>query len=221
MTQTLTMTDADLKRSVVAELDWNPRINSTRIGVAVDHGTVTLSGEVDTYPEKYLAEKTVLATRGILAVAEEMTVRSTWGEATDTDIAREATEALERAIDVPKDSIKVAVRDHYITLSGPVTWHYQREAAHRAVRYLRGVAGVVNTVIVTPTLSTADIKASITAALVRSAQLDGKNIQVTHDAGTVTLTGRVASWAELRHADHVAWSAPGVTSVRNQLKVNL
>lgn len=214
-------TDAELKRAVIAELDWNPRINSTHIGVAVDHGAVTLSGEVESYPEKYLAEKAALGTHGINAVAEEITVRSPLGSVSDTDIAREAGEALERAIDVPRDVVKVTVHDHAITLSGPVNWQYQRAAAQRAVRYLRGVTGVVNAIVIRPVVSTADVKASITAAFVRHAQLDSNNIHVTHDGGNVTLTGRVASWVELRQADDAAWSAPGVSNVINQLKVGL
>jgi osmotically-inducible protein OsmY len=52
MTQTQQRSDAQLKDAVVDELEWTPSVNSTHIGVAVDHGAVTLSGEVDSYPAK-------------------------------------------------------------------------------------------------------------------------------------------------------------------------
>jgi osmotically-inducible protein OsmY len=219
MTQTLQRTDADLKDAVADELAWTPSVNGTHIGVAVDHGAVTLSGEVDSYPERLLAEKAALRVRGVTAVAEEVTVRNTWAAPTDADIAREAVEALARAVDVPPDSIKAVVQNRFITLSGLVTWHYQREAAGRAVRYLKGIAGVLNTIAIKPTVSSAGLKSAISAALVRNAQLEGQHITVTADAGLVTLEGTVHSSSEHRQATNVAWSAPGVTNVMNRLRI--
>jgi osmotically-inducible protein OsmY len=63
------------------------------------------------------------------------------------------------------------------------------------------------------------LESAITAAFVRNAQLDGKQITVTTDAGHVTLEGSVHSWPERRQADTAAWSAPGVTAVTNHLQV--
>lgn len=201
------------------EIRWTPSINSARIGVAVDHGSVTLSGEVDSYPERLLAEKAALRVRGVTAVAEEVTVHNTWGARNDSEIAVEATDALERAVDVPSDSVKAVVRSHHITLSGEVPWHYQREAADRAVRYVRGVFGVSNSISVKPTVTPVGLKTAITAALVRNAQLEGSAITVTTDGGHITLEGAVHSWAERRQADTAAWSAPGVTNVSNHLRI--
>jgi osmotically-inducible protein OsmY len=167
-----------------------------------------------------LAEKAALRVRGVTAVAEEITVQNSWAERTDTDVAREATEALERAVEVPPDSVKAVVHDHHITLSGEVPWHFQREAAERAVRYTRGVFGVSNTIGIRPTVSAAGLKSAITAALVRNAQLEGKDITVMTDAGHVTLQGTVNSWSERRQADTAAWSAPGVTAVLNHLQIS-
>ena len=84
----------------------------------------------------------------------------------------------------------------------------------------QGCKGVHNKVVVRPTVGAAGIKTSITAALVRSAQAEGKHIAVTaNDAGVVTLEGRVGSWSERRQAEHVTWSAPDVTGVIDRLRV--
>jgi osmotically-inducible protein OsmY len=220
MTQTLHRTDADLKSAISDELAWTPGINHTNIGVAVNRGAITLSGEVESYPEKRLAEKAALRVRGVVAVAEEITVHSRWEGVNDTDIAREAGEALERSIDVPAGSVKATVHDHAITLSGEVAWHYQRQAAVRSVRYLKGVTNIGNIITIKPTVSAAGIKTAITDALVRSAQFEGKHAAVTADtAGAVTLEGTVHSWSERRDAEHAAWSAPGVTDVINHLHI--
>ncbi|MDQ6615662.1 MAG: BON domain-containing protein [Actinomycetota bacterium] len=220
MTQTLQRTDADLKDAVAEELAWTPSVNSAHIGVAVDHGAVTLSGEVDTYPERLQAEKAALRVRGVVAVAEEVTVRNSWGAANPADVAREASEALERAVNVP-DSVKAVVHDHFITLSGTVAWQFQRAAAERAVRFLRGVTGVHNNIAIKPAVSAAGLKNAISAAFVRSAQLEGKNITVTADGGVVTLEGTVHSWSDKSQATTAAWSAPGVTSVMNRLRIGV
>jgi osmotically-inducible protein OsmY len=99
-------------------------------------------------------------------------------------------------------------------------WHYQREAAERAVRYVRGVFGVSNALILQPTVSAAGLKSSITAALVRNAQLEGSEIRVSTAGGEITLEGSVPSWSDRREADKTAWSAPGVTAVTNLIRVS-
>ena len=219
MTQAERRSDAELKAAVVEELGGTPSVNSTHIGVAVTDGAVTLSGEVESYPEKSLAEKAAQRVRGVTAIAEEITVRHTWGAA-DTDIAREASEALQRAVDVP-DTVKATVHGHVVTLSGVVAWQYQRAGAARAVRYLKGVLDVLDTVTIRPTAAVADIKAAIGAAIVRNARIENQHITVaTGPGGVVTLEGTVGSWAERRQAEHAAWSAPGVTGVIDHLRID-
>jgi osmotically-inducible protein OsmY len=221
MTQNQNRTDTQLKSSVIAELAWTPSVNETHIGVAVADGVVTLSGQADSYPEKILAERAALRVRGVNAVAEEITVRNTFGAVSDTTLASEAMKALAQAIDVPVDSVQVTVHNHVVHLAGTVSWQFQRVAAGRAVRYLKGVSNVSNSVIVKPIASAMGVHAAIDAALVRNAEFEGKNITVTSDdAGTVTLSGKVHSWAERRQTEQTAWSAPGVTAVKNHLQIN-
>ena len=49
-------TDIELQRDVLDELKWEPSINASQIGVAVNRGIVTLSGSVHSHGEKYAAE---------------------------------------------------------------------------------------------------------------------------------------------------------------------
>ena len=220
MTKTSAMTDTELKQAVTDELNWLPYLNSTRVGVAVDGGAVMLSGEVDTYPEKRQAERAAMRVRGVTAIAEELTVGGTWQEATDLDIAREAVHALDGAVNVPDGAVTATVHNHVITLAGHLPWHYQREAAGQAVRYLKGVVGVVNTIILRPAASAAGIRTAIGAALVRGAEFDARTIKVqASDDGTVTLEGTVGSWHEREAAQRAAWFAPGVTFVANELQI--
>jgi osmotically-inducible protein OsmY len=219
MTNTSKRTDAELKTAVMDELSWIPSINSSHIGVTADHGSITLTGQVDSYPQKVLAGTAALRVRGVSALAQEITVHSLFSTVTDTDIAREAVEALDRGIDVP-ETVKASVHLGTVTLTGEVRWHYEREAAMSAVHFLRGVTGVHNQITIRPSVSVTGVKAEIESAFIRNAQFEGEHLKVSTDtAGHITLEGNVRSWAERRQAEAVSWSAPGVTRITNKLHV--
>lgn len=223
MTQTEQRSDHELKIAIDAELDWAPNVKADRIGVAVRHGGVTLSGQVGTYPEKEAAVRAALRVRGVTAVADEITVDHSWGPRTDADIARDASAALARTVIVPADAVKAAVHNRVVTLSGSVPWQYQREAARRAVAAVRGVTDVFNHVVLSPpvtvTITATKAKDKITSAIMRNAQLDANHVMVDVNDSTVTLSGTVTSWAQHRQAEHAAWALPGVTAVHNRLRV--
>ena len=219
MTATEQLNDTQLRAAVIAELEWTPNVNSTRIGVAVVDGAVLLSGQVETYPEKNLAERATLRVRGVTCVAQELSVDGEWLFLTDIEIARQASRALAGDVGIPPDCVHALVDAQEITLSGSVWESSQREAADRAVRYIKGVVNVVNLISVRPAVTAPEITSTINAALVREAQLGDDGIVVTVAGGAVTLEGTVDSWPERRQADAAAWSAPGVTSVLNRLLI--
>ncbi|MEP7089587.1 MAG: BON domain-containing protein [Nocardioidaceae bacterium] len=220
MTQTDHRPDIALKSAIIDELRWTPSIDPAHIGISVNDGAVTLSGEVESYPEKLRTQQAVQRVRGVHAIAQEMTVRSAFAGADDADIAREAGAALDKAVDVPDGSVEVSVHDHVVTLTGAVPWHYQRESAARSVHYLSGVNDVRNLITIKPVVSTTRIKNAISQALVRNALLEAKECTVTADLhGAVTLEGTVTTWSERHQTEQVAWAAPGVTAVHNLLRV--
>jgi osmotically-inducible protein OsmY len=212
--------DKDLQRDVFDELRWEPAVQSTDIGVTAKDGVVTLTGVLDSYPEKWAAERAAKRVSGVKALALDLEVKLPGsGNQTDADIAEAAENALDWDVSVPQDRIKVTVDKGFLTLEGEVDWQFQRSAAERAVVNLTGVTGVANEITIKPQVAPTDIKAKIEAALNRSAILDAGDIMVQTDGGKVTLSGSVSSWAERDEAESAAWAAPGVTEVKDQIMV--
>ncbi len=222
MTLTQHQTDHQLVKAVTEEIRWTPSIRADQIGVSINDGAVTLSGQVDSYPERIAAVRAALRVRGVSAVADEIDVHHDWAPKQDADVAREAAAVLAHTFYAPDGAVKAEVSNHVITLTGTVTWNYERKGVERVIGALPGVRDVRNRIELKPkvTISAPDATEKISAALRRNAALDSSRIHVGVMGSTITLTGSVTSHAEGRQATHAAWGAPGVTHVRNELKVN-
>jgi osmotically-inducible protein OsmY len=213
-------TDADLKRDVQAELAWDPAVRSTQIGVAVKDGVVTLTGHLETYAEKYAAERTLRRVSGVKAIALELDVRlSPEHRRSDTDVATAAEQALKWNTLVPVDEVRLTVDKGWVTLQGEVEWDYQRRSAEKAIRPLMGVVGISNEITVKPKVRPTDLQARISEALKRQVEREVKQLDIKVDGSTVTLRGIVNSWHERDAVQGVAWSAPGVQAVINELRI--
>ncbi|MER3438445.1 MAG: ornithine aminotransferase, partial [Chloroflexota bacterium] len=131
-------TDTDIHKDVLEELEWDPEVDATEVGVEVDDGVVTLTGWVDSYAKKLAAERAALRVAGVRAVANDISVKGLTTR-TDTDIAKAVADALEANSLVPRDRIDVTVKNGKVTLQGEVDWEYQRRAAVNTVRDVTGV----------------------------------------------------------------------------------
>jgi len=212
-------TDADLKRDVTGELTWDPAVKSNAIGVAVKDGVVTLTGHLDSFAEKHAALRATQRVAGVKAIALELDVKlAPDHKRSDTDIAASAETALKWNTLVP-DAVQLTVDHGWITLKGEVEWDYQRRSAEKAIRPLMGVVGISNEMKLRARPQATDLSRKIEEALTRQAIREAKQIHVTVNGTAVKLTGNVHSWHELEAAQGVAWSAPGVVSVVNELRV--
>ena len=211
-------TDSDLQRDVIAELNWDPAINATAIGVAVKDGVVTLTGHLDTFAEKHAAARAVRRVADVKAIALELDVKlAPDHRRSDTDIATSAEQALKWNTLVPLGAIKPTVDRGGVTLRGEVEWDFQRRAAEKAIRSLMGVVAVSNDITLRARPHVANLTHKIEQSLTRQAIREAKRIHVSVDGTTVKLTGVVHSWQERDAAQGVAWTAPGVRAVINEL----
>jgi osmotically-inducible protein OsmY len=212
--------DTHLQLSVLAELEWEPRITAAHIGVSADGGVVTLSGQLESFVQKHAAELAVLRVAGVRAVANNLKVEIPFEHRRkDKDIAAAIVERLAWDASIPRNAIKAAVEGGWTTLTGEVEWNYQRKAAEKDVQSLHGVVGVSNNVLLRQRPNSANISNDISIALNRSFFSDRDAITVTAEAGNVRLTGKVHSWHDRQVAADTAWGAPGTAAVENLLAV--
>ncbi len=221
MATIVTRTDEDIRLEVQDELEWDLQVGSSPVGVAVKGGVATLTGEVPSYAAKLAAADATHRVRGVKAVANDIIVHiPSFAERTDADIAQAIITALRWNTLVPTDQIDVTVTQGLVTLKGTVEWAYQRNAAEYAIRHLAGVRVVTNEIRLTPHVQREDLKHRLERALERNAEVEASGITVEVHGATVTLKGKVRSYAERRAAEYATWDAPGVTVVDNRLIVN-
>jgi len=135
-----------LAHDVRAALAFDAVLDGEDIGIAVEDGVVTLTGNVESLRDAVAAERAVRRVDGVRSIANDLHVKSR-DERTDTDIAREALHRLRNNVAIPL-TVQAVVRFGYITLEGLVSWPHQRAAAENAVRYLSGVKGVTNAILI-------------------------------------------------------------------------
>lgn len=212
--------DLLLQQRVIDELEFEPRVDAAHVGVSVRSGVVTLSGHVDSFAEKFAAERTARRVKGVKAVAQEIEVRLPSDRKTaDEEIAARAVKIMSWDTVIPRDRIQVKVEHGIVTLTGEVEWDFQRAEAERDMHKLGGVRAVINEIAVKPRVRAEDVRGKIHAALERNAEIDADRITVTVLGSKVTLAGKVAAWTEREAAERAAWSAPGVTDVEDRIEL--
>lgn len=217
--QQMNESDKKLRDAVIRQLEWDPQVTSKDIGVTAHDNTVTLTGFVHNYGEKYEAEKAAKKVYGVQAVANDIEVKLK-ADRTDPEIARDFAQAIRLDETIPQEAIKATVQNRFVILEGMVEWNYQRTRVENYARNVAGVRGVTDNIVIKPKIvSPSDVLHRIEDALERNAEIDARRISVSATDGKIHLYGSVRSWAERSEAEHAAWAAPGVTDVIDHLTV--
>ncbi len=214
-------TDQEIRDDILAEIDWEPRVESTDIGVTVKDGAVTLTGTVSSYAEKIAAEDAARRVKGVRAIAEEIRVKLRSDTTVDDEqIAERIASLYKWNSSLAENEIKAEVRTGYVTLTGSVDWNYQRDLAKNLVAGVKGVSAVSNLINVKARVLPTDVTRAITRALHRNADIEASHVKVNVDGGRVTLKGDVKAWYERKIVEDAVWAAPGVTEVVDNLRIS-
>ncbi|MDG1158815.1 MAG: BON domain-containing protein [Flavobacteriales bacterium] len=210
----------ELQKDVQNAIKWEPYMNAAEIGVTAKDGVITLSGTVDSYSKKINAERAAKDVVGVKAVAEDIEINyGASHKQNDTDIATSVMSAWKYNWNVPEDRIKVKVEDGWVKLEGEVPWKYQADAAKNSINNIDGVRGVSNLIKVKSESKDVLEKKDVENALKRNWSINSKDVKVEVNHNRVKLTGLVHSLYQKEEAGRLAWNAPGVWSVENELAV--
>jgi len=214
------MTDEDLRRDIAAELCWDPQVDSAAIEISAASGIVTLRGTVASLRHKRAGGNAAARVCGVNRVANELKVQiPDRDRRDDEDLRGDVLEALMLEGSVPM-TVDAQARDGFVTLTGTVEWHYQREAAESRTAGVPGVVGINNAIALAQAPDALAAGDAISRAFRRDAVLDADGLLVeTFSGGLVILSGTVSSWAAHDHAVAAAWSAAGVTDVDDRIGV--
>ena len=214
--------DEVLQKDVQDAIKWEPLLNVSDIGVTSIDSVITLTGIVDSYLKKSKAEDTAKAVAGVKAIVEKIEVKFINPEdRTDNEIALEVLSALKANWQIPYKRIKVKVEDGWVTLNGDVEWNYQKDAVKTSVRNLDGVKVLTNDIRVQPQSSDEIEIGDIERALQLNWSTEDQDINVSISNNNVTLNGTVNSYYQKDEAEKIAWNAPGVWTVKNELVIDL
>lgn len=212
--------DHNLQSAVLRQLDFDPSINSSHIGVAARNGLVTLSGHVPSLLERTAAERVAGKVKGVKGVVNSIEIELPGSCLTsDEKIAELACNRLASNTLIPADRIHLVVRDGRVTLHGDVDWNYQRAAAIEDLEKLGCIKALDSDIQIKPPVKAGQVQQHIRDVLAGISLVDAERIKVSAKGTEVTLSGEVTSWHERGLAESAAWCAPGVSTVRNDIVV--
>ncbi|HEX6700363.1 MAG TPA: BON domain-containing protein [Gaiellaceae bacterium] len=209
-----------LEQTIMDALAGNPRVHPDEISVQSIDGDVTLRGTVGSVVQR---EEAVRATRRVTGV-KSVTNRLRLGlldssRRADADTEAAVLDALTADTAARASDIDVAVHDGDVTLSGLVDLASQRDRAERDALAVPGVASVHNRLRVLHPVSADDVAERVTDAIGLNAIVGADSLTVTVDGDAVTLAGTVRARADHDTALAAAAAVPGVTDVRDEMRV--
>ena len=224
--------DERITHEVQAALLTDPATDAWQLDVTVADGTVTLSGEVDSYAERTLAGTVAKGVRGVRGLANQVTVGYALTRP-DLEIRRDVEQRLHWDARIDDHLVDVSVDDGRVSLSGVVGSASER-ALTRANAWVAGVQDVRDDDLHIQWWAHDDdrrsdhrwvartddeVRRAVVDAMLYDPRVFSFEPEVVVDDGVVTLKGTVDSVKARRAAAEDARNTAGVHRVNNLLDV--
>jgi osmotically-inducible protein OsmY len=134
-------TDADIARSAQNVIEWMTYLPKNAVTVVVDHGWITLTGQVDWSFQKEGAQSSVRALKGVTGVSDQIVLKA---QVATRTVKADIEEAFQRRARADAGVISVAIDGAEVTLAGAVHSWSERSLARRTAWATPGVQRVID-----------------------------------------------------------------------------
>jgi osmotically-inducible protein OsmY len=139
--------DVDIAEAIAHVLEWNVQVPEDRVHATVEHGWVTLEGDVDHDHQRREVERMARHVRGVTGLLNNITVRP---PANPAQVQTLIEEMFKRQAEADAVHIRVEVSDHTARLYGQVHSLQEANAAAAAAASAPGVASVQSHLVIAP-----------------------------------------------------------------------
>ena len=137
--------DHEIAKRILDMLQWSVLVPKQRVQVKVEHGWVTLTGQVDWHYQSEEARRIASGISGVTGVSNNIQVAP---HVAPGDVRKRIQDAFERQADLDAAAITVSVDGGKVTLGGRVKAPYERRAAEQAAWAARGVVQVDDRIVI-------------------------------------------------------------------------
>jgi len=222
--------ETDRKIEDAAKASYNYRtVLENHVMVKANDGIVTLTGVVQDKDEKNLAADTVENLPGVTSVKNEITLKPTYPEYSDSWMAFKIRSRLLVKANVSASNTTVAVQDGVVTLTGTADNLAQKELTTAYAQDIDHVKSVKNDMVVTAQPATgetvgekiddASITSQVKYALFSHKSTSALKTKVTTNDGVIAISGEANSDAEKSLVTKLAQDVRGAKSVNNNMSV--
>ncbi len=223
--------DEEVRKAVSKALLDDPAADAYEIDVSVTNGVVTLSGTVQSWAEKQLAEKVTKGIIGVHDIENDLTIHYKLSRS-DYEIQQDIEARLANDVRIDDYAIDVNVNNGKVKLSGIIGSLAEKRRAE-SDGWVAGVKSVdTNKLDVEwwarnemqrknfyASRSDQEIEDAVEDAFLNDPRVLSFNPDVQVNHGTVTLTGVVDNLEAKKAAEQDARNTAGVWRVKNHLKV--
>jgi osmotically-inducible protein OsmY len=136
--------DEEIANAAAMRLAWEVSVPRDAVKIKVEHGWVTLTGQVDWHFQKAAAERTIRGLYGVVGILNETTIKA---RADASNISDKIDRALHRSWFDPK-KITVTTQGGKVTLTGSVDTPGDRYIAGATAWRAPGATAVENDLII-------------------------------------------------------------------------